>query len=602
MPIRTAPSVMLHGDQIATQSTGLEEFSATFGEALRSGPTGSLFRLQELEVAQEGHQESGAQVARFGHLPGANRAPDSPLVSQQDALQRIRDAGLDGHLKVPEGGIRQRALQILIDRKNDELRRQTILAQSPGGSGRVGSRLAGGLIGSLVDPTNIALAFVPVVGEARYARLLEQAGSVAMRTGVRVGVGAAEGIVGGALAEPLNYAANVQQQADYDAYDSFQNIAGGAFFGAALHGGAGLFGDMIRPGKWAPKREPLAVERDAINGARAELGRVEAVDPRPGLDLPDPIARERAIVLDRLAEGRPLTREAALTRALDNLRGDIEADLIARTSGVAEPNVVATHKAELAAVTKELDGLDGEWRDLAKRFNDRPGVTRKEAESLAHRELAERRADLEARKARSEAIIAANKEGADAQAQLGALKRGEAPDHWKPAVEREADRLLGADGQHPLSAAITQAIKADPFAPVRPYLGSLPPEVQQGAFRAGLAQALTGRPIDVSPVLLAHAGDLQGAAQAAMRNASEVAGADHVAAQAADARLAEARVQDVAAITEAANDAEALWREQAKAAGLEEDDLADDVAQVMTDTKARVSALKIAALCAMRAG
>ena len=42
----------------------------------------------------------------------------------------------------------------------------------------------------LLDPLNIASAFVPVVGEARYANLLARAASPLGRAGVRAGVGA----------------------------------------------------------------------------------------------------------------------------------------------------------------------------------------------------------------------------------------------------------------------------------------------------------------------------------------------------------------------------------------------------------------------------
>lgn len=604
MPLRSQDPLLRFGQQIQTESTAPEEFGAMFDEALQSGPVGSLLRMQEIDEAEHGVQQSASSVARFGQLPTHN--PDSPKLSQADALQRLKDAGLDSHLQVPVGGIRERTLSILMERKRDELRRQTILAQSPGGAGRVSARVAGGLVGSLVDPANIALAFVPVVGEARYAQLLARAGGIVGRTGVRMAIGGAEGVVGAAIAEPLNYAANAQQQADYDAYDAMTNIAGGLFFGSALHAGAGLFGDMLRPGRWA--QAPHRVEPGV------EPGRVTAPGIEPPVARPDPLQfdplrlaeeRERAIVLDRLAEGRPLTREHALARATEGLRADIEGDLLARSSGVAESGHVAAARAELAAVTRELDAFDAAHQQRIRDINQRPGVTRKQAESLAREQSADLRADLLARKARAEALISANKAGSDAVATLSAFRKGEVPEHWRGAVEAEADRLLGSDGQQSLSAAVRTAIEQDPFGSVRPFLAHLPPDVQQGAFRMAMAQALSGRPVDVLPAVLAHHGDVDGAAAAALRNADEVAGADRFAAAAADARLKDVRADDPAALQEAANEAEGLWREQAKAAGMDDDEIADALeegTQAVKDANRYAQAVKIAALCMLRAG
>lgn len=603
MPIRSQNPVLLHGEQMATVSSLREELGATFSEAVQSGPIGSLSRMADLDEAEQGIADDPMTLSRVGTRIG--RGADSPKLTRDAAAQRVKDAGLDGLLSIPASGMRQRTVDILIERKRAELRRRTILQQSPGGAGRTSARLASAFAGSLVDPTNIALAFVPVVGEARYAALLARAGSMAGRTGVRLGVGAAEGTVGAAIAEPLNYYANVQQQADYDAYDAMTNIAGGAFFGSALHAGAGLFGDMLRPGRWAQK--PQRVNPDADPGRVVTPG-VETAPARTNALEYDPTAlalqRERDIVLDRLSEGRPLTRERATAQALESLRPDIEAGLLARASGVADKGDIAAAKADLTAVTRELDGLDAERRGLVKDINGRPGVTRKQAEKLADEQLAERRADLEGRKSRAEAQIAGNKDASDAVAELSALRRGEVPEAWRSQVDAEADRLLGGDGQNALSSAVRKAIDEDPFGNVRPYLAQLPADVQQGALRMALAQMATGRPIDVTPALLAHHGDVQGAAVAAQRNAGELAGADRYAAQQADLRLQDAPKADtVETRTEAANEAEAAYREQAAQSGLDEDavgDLLEEGQQAVREAASFTKALKIAALCALR--
>jgi hypothetical protein len=121
-------------------------------------------------------------------------------------------------------------------------------------------------------------------------------------------------------------------------------------------------------------------------------------------------------------------------------------------------------------------------------------------------------------------------------------------------------------------------------------------------FRMALAQAATGRPIDVSPALFAHYGDADAAADAAMRNAGEVAGADHVASQAADARLKEAK-DDLASLKEQASEEEAMLREQAQASGIEDiDDMMSDAADAAAIARAQTEAVKIATLCMLRSG
>ncbi|OTH76959.1 hypothetical protein CAZ14_35780, partial [Pseudomonas aeruginosa] len=137
--------------------------------------------------------------------------PDTPLLSAEDARARVAESGLD--IKVPDQGIRQGALDILIDRHRAQAARQQIMARA--GSGTMPAQIAASLGASLLDPLNIASAFVPVVGEARYANLLARAASPLGRAGVRAGVGALEGAVGAAIIEPLPLLAASQDQTDH---------------------------------------------------------------------------------------------------------------------------------------------------------------------------------------------------------------------------------------------------------------------------------------------------------------------------------------------------------------------------------------------------
>lgn len=262
MPVLTRPSAQLAPEQLPGESTGLEAFRAAVAETLDTGPTGSLVTAADLQDAEFGTQEQASDVfmATRAGVPFAVKPPAlSPRVSLEAAKQEIRDAGLEGQIPLgdyPEGP-RRATLDLLIEKNRARVKRQTLAREYDGWS----PDLAGMVVGSVIDPTNIGLAFVPVVGEARYAQLLAQmGGSLAARTGARVGVGAAEGLVGAALVEPLIYHGQQQWRTDYDAYDSMLNVAGGAAFGALLHGGAGLVKDVFgRPVAPAiPAREAFA--------------------------------------------------------------------------------------------------------------------------------------------------------------------------------------------------------------------------------------------------------------------------------------------------------------------------------------------------------
>lgn len=256
-------------------------------EALLYSPVSSIGRFVELSNEMYGEPVG---IGGFDEGFGERRAT-SPMVSAADARKRIADEGLD--LAVPDAGIRQGALDVLIARKKDERRRQDILSRAPGGFFPTAAMFGVGVAASLLDPINVGVSFLPVIGPARYAMMLERAGSTIGRMGVRAGVGALEGAAGAALVEPIVLAAATQEQADYGLVDTLFNIALGTALGGGLHVGAGAIGDALsrgRPWQTARATEPLprvleGVEpstREALlrtSVAQAVSGRVVDVEP-----------------------------------------------------------------------------------------------------------------------------------------------------------------------------------------------------------------------------------------------------------------------------------------------------------------------------------
>lgn len=167
-------------------------------------------------------------------------------VDATTARKEAADASVQ--MDVPDAGMSRYELNTIKYLKRREAQQNQASERSRGlVAGAAG--LAGGLMGSVVDPINIASAFIPIVPQARYAMWLKQAASPLARAGVRAGVGAVEGAVGAALVEPLTYIGATDAQLQYGLGDSFINVAFGTVLGGGLHsiGGAAL--DLAYPSR-----------------------------------------------------------------------------------------------------------------------------------------------------------------------------------------------------------------------------------------------------------------------------------------------------------------------------------------------------------------
>lgn len=270
------------------RNRSLDEFEAPLGDVLGAvaedswtrSPFSSGQRSRELFEAEYG-RSGWWNLLTTGELWSD---PDSALLSAEDARRRIGEEGLD--LQVPDSGIRARALDILIERKKDERRRQDTLSRSPTGLGAGSLKLATALGVSLLDPLNVAASFVPIVGPGRYGAMLTRASGGLGRAAVRARVGIAEGVAGQALVEPLVYGAALQEQADYGLADSFVNLTFGSVLGGGLHVGGGAIADAIARGRpWQTARAvdgPELVSDQLPQEARAALLRASVAQAVEG--------------------------------------------------------------------------------------------------------------------------------------------------------------------------------------------------------------------------------------------------------------------------------------------------------------------------------
>ena len=192
-----------------------ESAGATFYNAWNYNPTSSVFRAVD---QTEAYQSSNTYINRdelnkqYGYLG---------LTFKEDTREGV--------------------VNYLVERKKLEKERADIISRGPDGKLAKSFFFLESLATGFLDPINIGASFIPVVGQARFANMVARSG----KNVARMKKGFVEGLVGNAAVEPLVYSVAKSEQADYDMYDSFTNIAVGGFIGSAAHVGFGRIGDYL---------------------------------------------------------------------------------------------------------------------------------------------------------------------------------------------------------------------------------------------------------------------------------------------------------------------------------------------------------------------
>lgn len=449
-----------------------EVFDAAFDSAFSTNPTTSLVRSEEL--AQQADGRAVVMGPESYLAPNAGRLePDSPLVEAQSARDRVAGMGLE--IKIPDQGIRQGALDVLIDRHREQAARQQVLARANGGS--MGTQIAAGLAASLLDPLNIASAFVPVVGEARYAAMLGRAASPLGRAGVRAGVGAVEGAVGAAILEPLPLLAANQDQTEYGLSDSLANIALGGILGGGLHSVGGAVSDALRR-NLATETPAAGTVLNAADRQAVPTQSLRAADFERLFDQ-DPDAALRASLARSLEEDGATLLSNAQRQALDEIRPSLAGERVGN---------VADLKLESLGLTQRDMALDETFKSRAKDFQG-SRVSRKQAERQARDAIATEREQIRARQADINTQLERNRAGEFDRRDLGLIERGEIPERLRPQIEARAKQIMQGYQQRPLGAAVRTARETAEAADWT---------VRDSALRSAVAQAVSGRDIDIN--------------------------------------------------------------------------------------------------------
>ena len=205
-----------------TKSGFWETAGATFMNAWNYNPTSSVFRSIEQTQAYQSSSE---------------------YLDRDELNKQYGDLGL-----VFEKDTRAGLVDYLVERKKLENERAEIISRGPDSKLAKSFFFLESLGTSFLDPINLAASFVPIVRETRFANMVARSG----KNVARMKKGFIEGFVGNTAVEPLVYGVAKSEQANYDVYDSFANIAVGGFIGSAAHVGFGRIGDFIAEKRGKP--------------------------------------------------------------------------------------------------------------------------------------------------------------------------------------------------------------------------------------------------------------------------------------------------------------------------------------------------------------
>lgn len=273
------------------RSYGFDDIRSTTGQ-VSDAATGlgwtetgwdSLSRMREINRAEELTNFSDQELrslyrrrasgGRGGGMSGDRNRPtleefgltERPTMLQPD--QANTQFGISGHLSWDKP-VSSLVAKIQHERKLKEIQHRSTLDRAQGFvDNSVGLGLTMGT--AIFDPVGLAIGFVPILGEARYAKLGV--------TAARFFRGAEAGFVGSLGVEPLIYSAKTQEKADYDMYDSLLNVTFGTIAGGGLFA---VGGKMYDGYKAIRSRSHQAALEQAIKqlhaGADVEVGQIAA--------------------------------------------------------------------------------------------------------------------------------------------------------------------------------------------------------------------------------------------------------------------------------------------------------------------------------------
>lgn len=315
---------------------------AAYGDALMHNPLPALQRLAKGAFSQT-----------------------TDLIPAEDAEAKY---GLGGVLKF-DAPVSDSYARGMMETKIKEMRNQQILEKGQKGFVAGAAKFGAGLGASVIDPINIATAFIPITPALKAVG----AGSlVASKTfGATVTKGAISGAIGAAAVEPLPLYSAKQYQLDYDMTDSLMNIVFGGVIGGGAHGVGHFFStrpearsvdSSLKNMTFDRQKEVFTKNLDAIFDDR--LPRLEPEFIRDAKEN----LRADHLTDDEFLRAVPEVMEAQLNKAIE----------IKKTfSDLKAKNIAARKPESITQFIKNNGGITDPGGELKSQDIKLPGLIRK---------------------------------------------------------------------------------------------------------------------------------------------------------------------------------------------------------------------------------
>lgn len=424
------------------------------------------------EGFNEGPVVSGYRFAQADQL--AND-PNSTMVSKADAEARLKEYGVKS-INVPDAGITQSFLDHVVSERRDALSKQQIAAAAPSGLVATPLNITASLAGSMADPGNVALAFVPFAGEARAATMLG-------RFGERLAVGARLGAAQAVATVPFTAQAAAAEGNDFTYGNAMESVFFNTLAGGLMHAGGGLIADAVRA-----RRPATAENPDVAPVADSQPVPVVTPDNIPqGVNIPDAGTNaDLSAAIARDAEGY------AYSRAYN----DVVPDYLSRQQELQTGliNNVADLRTELATNQRQIDALDATVQQRTVEYQAQR-MKFKEARSQALKDIEAEKAQIADRNAEINQTLERNAAAEQARGRQSQIGRGEIPAELAGIIDQRAQEIRSGMQMSPVAGAVRTAATA-----VREADWS----VNQQAYRAAVAHMMEGRTPDIEPFYDLH--------------------------------------------------------------------------------------------------
>lgn len=413
---------------------------------------------------------------RFAQADALANDPNSAVVSKADADERLKQYGVKS-INVPEKGVTQAFLDHVVAERKDSLARQQIAASAPSGWVATPLNFAASLAGSMADPGNVALAFVPFAGEARAASMLG-------RLGERFVVGSRLGAAQAVATVPFTAMAAAADGDDFTYGNALESTFFNTLAGGLMHAGGGLIADVVRPRRAV---EPAAAET-VMPATDAQPTPVLTPDNIPaGVNIP-----ERGTNSDLSAAISSDAENYAYSRAYDDVVPEYMAQQ--RELQTGQINNVADLRTELTANQRQADELDATVQQRTIDYQSQR-MKFKNARARALKDVQAEKDKFTSRNDEINRTLEQNAAAEQARGRQSQVNKGEIPDDLKVRIAERAQQIRDGMQMSPVAGAVRTAAGA---------IREADWAVNQQAYRAALAHMMEGRSPDVEPFYELH--------------------------------------------------------------------------------------------------